>query len=249
MQIGTNSGGMHGSRDPEYLHQLRVGMRRLRSALQAFAPLFEDDKPLKRALRRLASALGPARDWDVFLPTLEKLRVAPHVVRTARSRANAARHSALDCVASPEFRAFLFRSLRWLESEPWTDADATLAGFAPGRLEKIYRKTLRKVHLERPKPRHALRVRIKRLRYACEYFAPCFAEEAVEAWLGELRTLQDVLGALNDIVVARALLAEIGAAAPRSLGQREQRLILKLRATWERFERLAPYWRDSRPAG
>lgn len=249
MQIGTNAGGMRGSRDPEYLHQLRVGMRRLRSAIQAFAPLFTDDKPLKRALRRLAPALGPARDWDVFLPTLEKLRAAPGAVRSARSRANAARQTALECVASPDFRAFLFRSLRWLESEPWTDAGATLAGFAPGRLEKIYRKTLRKVDLERPKPRHALRVRIKRLRYACEYFAPCFAEEAVEAWLGELRTLQDVLGALNDIVVARALLEEIGAAAPRSLSRREQRLILKLRAAWERFGRLAPYWRDSRPAG
>jgi len=66
MQIGTNAGGMRGSRDPEYLHQLRVGMRRLRSAIQAFAPLFTDDKPLKRALRRLAPALGPARDFDVL---------------------------------------------------------------------------------------------------------------------------------------------------------------------------------------
>jgi len=58
-----------------------------------------------------------------------------------------------------------------------------------------------------------------------------------------------VLGALNDIVVARALLEDLGAAAPRSLAQREQRLMRKLRATWERFERLPPYWRDSRPGG
>ncbi|MFL6565038.1 MAG: CHAD domain-containing protein, partial [Burkholderiales bacterium] len=181
--------------------------------------------------------------------TLEKLEPAPAVVRTARSRAKAARRAALECVASPEFRAFLFRALRWLESEPWNGAGATLAAFAPGRLEKIYRKTLRKVDLERPKPRHALRVRIKRLRYACEYLAPGFAEEAVQAWLGALRTLQDVLGALNDIVVARALLEELGAAAPRSLERREQRLTRKLRATWERFERLAPYWRDPPPAG
>jgi triphosphatase len=249
MQIGTNAGGMLGSSDPEYLHQLRVGLRRLRSAIQAFAPLFKDDKPLKRALRRLMPALGPARDWDVFLPRLEKLRAAPAVVRTARSRAKAARRAALECVGSPEFRAFLFRSLRWLESEPWNGAGPTLAAFAPGRLEKIYRKTLRKVDLERPRPRHALRVRIKRLRYACEYFAPCFAREAVEAWLGPLRTLQDVLGALNDLVVARALLEDLGAAAPRSLAQREQRLTRRLRATWQRFERLPPYWRNPRPAG
>lgn len=248
-QIGTNAGGMLGSDDPEYLHQLRVGMRRLRSAIQAFAPLLKDDKPLRRALRRLGPALGPARDWDVFLPLMERLGLAPGVVRAARSRARSARDAALECVASPEFRAFLFRSLRWLESAPWTGSAAALAGFAPGRLEKIYRKTLREVDLERPKPRHALRVRIKRLRYASEYFAPCFAEKAVAPWLANLRTLQDVLGALNDIVVARALLDELDHAAPRSLAQREQRLIGKLRAAWERFARLSPYWRDPRRAG
>jgi triphosphatase len=248
MQIGTNAGRMRGSRDPEYLHQLRVGMRRLRSAIQAFAPLLEDDKPLRRAIRTLSPVLGRARDWDVFMPLLEKLSVLPRVVRAARSHGNAARRAALACVASPEFRAFLFRSLRWLESEPWTGTPAPLERFAADRLEKTYRKTLRRVDLERPKPRHALRVRIKRLRYACEYFAPCFPEEGVEAWLRELRTLQDVLGALNDIVVARALLDELDAAAPRSLVQREQRLIGKLRETWKRFEGQPPYWRGPPPA-
>jgi len=54
---------------------------------------------------------------------------------------------------------------------------------------------------------------------------------------------------LNDIVVGRALLEELGATAPRSLAQRERRLIRKLRATWERFERLPPYWRDPRRPG
>ena len=43
---------MLASRDPEYLHQLRVGMRRLRSALQAFAPILQGERPLKRTLQR-----------------------------------------------------------------------------------------------------------------------------------------------------------------------------------------------------
>jgi CHAD domain-containing protein len=243
MQVGTNAGGMRASRDPEYLHQLRVGMRRLRSAIQAFAPLLKDDKPLRRTLRRLSPVLGNARDWDVFMAMLESLPMAPAMLRAARSRRSAVRRAAQEAVGSPDFRAFLFRALRWLESAPCVDPGISLASFAPARLEKTYRKTVRKVDLERPKPRHALRVRIKRLRYACEYFAPCFAPEAVAPWLKELRGLQDVLGALNDIVVARSLLEEIDATAPRSLAQREQRLIRKLRATWERFARRPPYWR------
>lgn len=246
MQVGTNANGMLASRDPEYLHQLRVGLRRLRSAIQAFAPLLERDRPLKRALRRLLPELGSARDWDVVMPMLEKLDLAAPLLRGARARSRAARRDAIAAVASGGFRAFLFQSLRWLESEPWSDVDATLAGFAPQRLEKTHRRALRRVNLEHPKRRHELRVRIKRLRYACEFFAPCFPADAVEPYVKALRALQDVLGALNDIEVARTFLREIRAAAPRRLAQREERLIRKLRASWKHFEGQAPYWQ---PAG
>jgi triphosphatase len=242
-QAGTNAAGMPRSRDPEYLHQLRVGLRRLHSAIQAFAPVLEDEKPLKRALRRLMPALGTARDWDVCVQMLDKPGLAPQVLRLARSRRNAARRAAIACVASEEFRAFLFRSLRWLQHEPWLHVDATLASFAPQRLDKLHRRALRRVDLQRTRRRHKLRVHIKHLRYACEFFAPCFPPDAVEPYLKALRALQDRLGELNDIAVARSLLREMDAAAPASLARREANLIGKLRAAWESFERQPPCWR------
>jgi CHAD domain-containing protein len=218
-------------------------LRRLSSAIQAFAPVLEDERPLKRALRRLMPALGTARDWDVFVQMLDKPGLAPQVLRAARSGRNAVRRAAIACVASDEFRAFLFRSLRWLQLEPWLQVDATLASFAPQRLDKLHRRALRRVDFERTKRRHELRIRIKRLRYACEFFAPCFPQDSVEPYVKALRALQDILGQLNDIAVARSLLHEMGVVAPDRLARREPNLIGKLRAAWESFERQAPYWR------
>jgi inorganic triphosphatase YgiF len=243
MQAGTNASGMLRSRDPEYLHQLRVGLRRLRSVLQAFAPLLQGEKALKRALRRLTPILGQARDADVFAHTLESLDAGPTVLRAARAHRGRARRAAREAVRSAEFRAFLFQALRWLQREPWLESHAPLSDFAPQRLEKLHRKALRPMDLERPKRRHALRIRIKRLRYACEFFAPCFPSETVEPYAKALKGLQDLLGKLNDIAVARRLLRATQHAAPPGLARRERRLIEKLRKAWASFESETPYWR------
>jgi inorganic triphosphatase YgiF len=245
MQAGTNASCMLRSADAEYLHQLRVGLRRLRSALQAFAPVLDKERPLKRALHRLTPALGRARDADVFVGTLEKLGAAPPVLRAARSGRKSARRAAVGLVASAEFRGFLFQALRWLQSEPWRDVRMTLAELAPRRLEKMYRRVVRDVDVARPKGRHGLRIRIKRLRYGCEFFAPCFSAQAVQPYAKALRGLQDLLGELNDIVVARRLLRKMGAQVPPGLERREKRLTAKLRAAWESFEKQRPYWRPA----
>ena len=242
-QVGINAGRMRASCDPEYLHQLRVGLRRLRAAFQAFAPALEDEAPLERALRRLARQLGAARDWDVFVALVEPLDLPPRVLRRARARRGRERRTALACVTSPQFQAFLFSAMRWLESRPWTEVDATLAGFAARRLDKLRRKSLRKVNLERAKPRHALRIRIRRLRYAGESFAHCFPAHAVKPYLDALRALQDLLGRLNDIAVARRLLESMNAGIPPVLARRERRLIACARAAWARFEQARPFWR------
>jgi inorganic triphosphatase YgiF len=243
MQAGINAAGMLASRDPEYLHQLRVGLRRLRSALRAFAPLLDGAKPIRRALRRLVPALGTARDWDVFVETLEKADAAPRLLREARSTRSSKRRAALETVASAEFQAFLFRWLRWLHSQPWPESQPTLEHLAPGRLDRLHRKALAAFDWKTARRRHLLRIRIKRLRYACEFFAPCFPPGTVAPYLRQLATLQDVLGELNDISVARRLLRRMEAAAPPRLDLREKRLIVALRAAWQRFERQPRYWR------
>ena len=243
MQVGTNAAGLLGSRDPEYLHQMRVGMRRLRAVVHAFKPLLDSARRPKRAPRRLWPALGMARDWDVFVALMESLEAQPRMLRIARSKRDGARRAAVARVASAKFRSFLFRWLRWLESKPWSDGEATLADFARMRLEKLHRRSVRKVDLGRAKTRHELRVRIKRLRYACELFAPCFAQQASLRYLDSLRALQDLLGRLNDLAVARRLLESIDAAVPPALERREKRLIASVAPAWARFLEAAPFWR------
>jgi inorganic triphosphatase YgiF len=246
MQAGTNASGLLRSHDAEYLHQLRVGLRRLRSALRAFAPLLHGERPVKRALRRLTPLLGAARDADVLVSTLQSLGAAPAVLRAARAYRARMRRTARDLVRSHEFRQFLFRGMRWLQREPWSKAQMTLAAFAPQRLEKLHGKTLRGVDLRRAKRRHALRIRIKRLRYSCDFFVPCFPSEAAQRYAEALRGLQDLLGDLNDLAVARRLLAGLKAAPPPALARRESALIAKLEAAWASFAARTPYWR--RPA-
>ncbi len=246
VQAGTNGFAMaRSSGDPEYLHQLRVALRRLRSALRVFAPILQRVRPVKRGLRRLAPALGVARDWDVLVDNAPAYALPPRVLRAARARRNAARAAALEVLDSQHFGGLLFRSLRWLESEPWVGTDMTLAAFAPGRLEKLHASVLRHAGPASAKSRHRLRVRIKRLRYAGEFFAPAFPAQAVDAYLGPLRALQELIGELNDIAVARRLLRELGAAPGPRLARREQQLIGRLSRAWTRFERRSPYWRPA----
>jgi inorganic triphosphatase YgiF len=68
-QMQANEPGVLAGRQPEHLHQFRVGMRRLRSALSlaAIAVGREAVAPFAAELRALGAELNPARDWDVFM--------------------------------------------------------------------------------------------------------------------------------------------------------------------------------------
>jgi CHAD domain-containing protein len=112
-------------------------------------------------------------------------------------------------------------------------------------LESFYRKALkhaRRIDWHDEKRRHALRIRIRRLRYACEFFAPFFARAQYAVYLKRVKTLQDLLGELNDIAVARRLLKEMKAEPPEQLQRHEARLISALGPAWAAFERSRTFW-------
>jgi inorganic triphosphatase YgiF len=243
-QAGINAAAMPGSADAEYLHQLRVALRRLRAALRAFAPVVEGDKPLRKALRRLAPALGEARDRDVFVQTLEDAGAPAPLLRTARRERARARRAALAVVTSAQFRSFFFDALRWLESHPSAPA-LRLSQLAPVRLERLHAKVLADPHPATAKRRHKLRIRIKRLRYACEFFSSCFPSGPVNAYLRRLARLQDVLGELNDVEVARRLLKDMGTAPPDRLSSREQKLSRVLERMLRALRSAPPCWRQA----
>jgi triphosphatase len=233
-QVGANAPGVLEGSDPEYLHQMRVGLRRLRSLLRAFAEMLERTGGLERRLRGLMRALAAARDWDVILERLGPVAPAERAAAGRRAR---------EAVSSPEFNALLFEALRWIESRPFRRGDATLAGIGARALERLHRKACAHAGGRGAAARHALRIRVKRLRYAIEYFAPAFSASDIAPSLAALHQLQDLLGDLNDIAVARKRLAQAGIALPAAAAKRERRLIAGLPARWAAYERLPQYWR------
>jgi triphosphatase len=233
-QIEANARGFLLSDDPEFLHQLRVGVRRLRSALRAFRGTVgrKDAKRVIRRLRKVSPKLGAARDWDVLLARLEAGAAPPEVVRMARAKQAAARRAAR--------RAMMSKSIAAVPAEvralPLADAGATLAQFgaqALGRAREKLMRQARGVDWADAAERHAIRIRVKRLRYSCEFFAAAFPARRAAGTLAALKQLQELLGELNDISVGRRL---IGFEAD------EAALIKRLRAAWARFARQAPFW-------
>jgi len=250
-QAGANARGVIERSDPEYLHQLRVGLRRLRSVLRAFRPIIGKRNPALRRLRRLMPAFGAARDWDVFCEWLKDVPDSGELLARARARRSAARRKARQSAASPEFQVFLLRTLRWLHGAPWKrrarGIDGSLAAFGAQSLERLHRKAVKQasgIDWSDAAARHAVRIRVKRLRYACEFFASCFPRASARPYLKRLEILQDLLGELNDVAVARRLLQRLGGSGVvgRKLHERQNRLIRELQPAWAALEKGRSFW-------
>ena len=233
-QIEGNAEGLIAGIDPEWVHQMRIGARRLRSALALARGRAPDAAlaPVVAEIKWLARALGPARDLDVFaLETLPALRaataaspLAPALAALAQRvglRRRAARKAAREDVASSRFVRFLLAAGA-LGSDPLLGAQAgsaeALALAVPARehargvLKRRHRKLLaagRTLATASPAERHVARIAAKKLRYAAEFFAPLFPAKRGRTYRKALTRLQEVLGRLNDAAVAATLAREL----------------------------------------
>jgi inorganic triphosphatase YgiF len=254
-QMQANEDGMLDGRDPEYLHQLRVGLRRLRSCLDIVETAVGKKAvaPLVAELRWLGGALGPARDWDVFagesLARLAREFAATDglaaflacCARVRRERGEAAR----DAVRSQRYTAALLAlgegfahddlaGLRQLGATDgaapaeWPKLAAPVGDFAAVILDKRHRR-LRKRGEGVPdapaKERHRVRIDAKKLRYAAEFLAALYPPKRVRRYVAALEDLQDLLGALNDAAVAGRLVDEALAAGPEPVEPRLEGLV------------------------
>jgi CHAD domain-containing protein len=208
--------------DPEYLHQMRVALRRLRSVFSTFTPLFPSPvlAPPIVETRWLARILGAARDWDVFatetLPPVKR-RYAAHAGLDTLARATARKRAAANArarhaVASVRGQGLLLALGAWTSAETWLEAlDAGQRARLAQPADEFARETLNTA-LKRVRKRgrnfaklaphdlHRLRISTKKLRYATEFFAPLFDEKAAGDYRAALARLQDALGAYNDAV-------------------------------------------------
>ena len=228
-QFEANEPGVTNPRNSEFLHQARIAMRRMRSALR-LAPPPEDAVAFFRSeLGWLSGCLGEARDWDVLLndtlPPIARAYAAPaaadpdakaqmtRLVNAARRRRAQARGNVRLALQSARRDALVAALESWLAAAPAAaPALFTLREYATGELRKRHKRLLRDAALlmERtPEERHRIRINAKRLRYAAEFFGSLFAGKAAKRYLRELVGLQDALGALNDAATATRLLADL----------------------------------------
>ena len=206
---------------PECLHDMRVATRRLRAALRVFRQSLPARRvqALRRDLQWLGDALGRVRDLDVYLIRLERdaREVAPSLapaldfhrdqLLAERVKARAAMMRALD---SRRYARFIERFQRFLSAGPPKYPGAPRAAervtiaarrIMRARLKRVLRDG-RLIGPDSPDAElHRLRIRCKRLRYACEFFSDLCGKAASE-FAARVEGLQDVLGAHQDAVVA-----------------------------------------------
>lgn len=229
----NEAGAVHGG-DPEYVHQARVAIRRLRSAFRLFAPVLGPDFIAVYSPRwqDVAKALGDARDWDVFLnetlPPLEEafpghagLAQLRRHAEVAQGRAQATARAAL---TGEEYSRLLlaFGAALFRVEPPTIEADnkavrRDLRKFARRRLQKratAVEKLMNGNEKLDAEHRHLLRIAFKKLRYAIEFFAPLLPRKSLAAYQASLNTIQDLLGELNDQATALRLINDAGHDGP-----------------------------------
>lgn len=226
-QVSANQPVAERGRDPEGVHQMRVGLRRLRSALRLFRGQLpvRETQALVEELRWLAGLLGAARDLDVFqgelLGPLAKNRPGDRGLAALHEAAEGARREAYTALrrelASPRYAALVLRLGRFVDGGSFRRRGASeLARPARPLVRRLLRHRaarLRQLGARlgelSPQELHRLRIRSKRLRYAIELLAPLFGGAAPDRAARRLAELQDVLGHLNDQATAEQLVARL----------------------------------------
>jgi triphosphatase len=261
--------------DPEGVHQMRVALRRLRTTCALFrrdipSPAFQ---AVNTEARWLMQQLGLARDWDVFAETtVNRLATAaPGIdldgLREAVEQQRKSSYAALQGVlADVRCGRFLLSLGHLVERRGWrneidSEALAVLSQPMPALadeiLTRLHRKALRRgAHFRQLNTgaQHDLRIDLKKLRYAAEFFSPLYATQAsAKRYVSRLARLQTSLGQARDIASTRSLLdairqddqpaLQLAIGAVAGWQARDRIAVAKtLRRRWRRFKATQAFW-------
>lgn len=256
--------------DVEGVHQMRIALRRLRSALNVFASVASKQSSAKivEDLRWIAGVLGHARDLDVFVtqtlpPLMQQLQDQPGLI-LLNEKADYARLQAYaevrEALTSQRYQRLILMLGDWLENERWREnknTESKLFDVAQAMLKKRYkqlRRHGRRLAHAHPEERHATRIAAKKLRYAAEFFAGLYPAAKSGKFLKTLTGLQDNLGVMNDIVVTEHIIDCLIDEYPQLASGGTQHLFTGWNAyqailyeqdlgrTWHSFARQKPFW-------
>ena len=255
--IRAHEAGARAGRSPKHLHEMRVAVRRLRAARRTSRELFDPagvDR-LRDELDWLGGGLGRLRDLDVLYkylrPRLAALEGSEHragqgVLRRLsadRARARAALNEALD---GPRYPGLLEQLETFLSHPPASASDVSLPDVAATEWKRL-RKAVQKLP-GRPSADelHAVRIKVKRARYAAE-LARATTGERGKRFILQAKKLQDILGDLQDAVVIEQYLndaidrTEPAQALGKDLVKRQRKRRKKARAAffeeWPKLKR------------
>ena len=253
--------------DPEALHQIRIALTHLRTAIRFFSPMVDDALRPKvwAELKWLNSQLGMVRDLDVAIErviaeTGAELAAIAELQHWDEKRAES--HRLLTrALQSARYRRLVEQTSSWIESGPWSTRRSKvairlrrcpLADHAMAQLTEWERtllkkaKKLRKLDVEK---RHKLRILNKRLTYSIESLEDLFTDKSLKkqrSILKQLRRAQKSLGQLNDDARGQTLAASLNEAAPeagiRFLDRKREKKLLRTASTaYGKLDKAKPF--------
>ncbi|WP_456748771.1 CHAD domain-containing protein [Bradyrhizobium sp. USDA 4354] len=253
--------------DPDALHQIRIALTHLRTAIRFFAPMVDDAlRPNVWAeLKWLNGQLGMVRDLDVAIERVvaesgDELAVVAELQHWDEKRAESHRLLAR-ALQSARYRRLVEQTSTWIDSGPWSTRRSkeairlrrrTLADHATERLtewETTLLKKARKLKRLDVEKRHKLRLLNKRLTYSIESLADLFADGAAtkqKSILKQLRKAQRSLGQLNDDARGQALAASLNGAGlnagKRFLDRKRQKKLLRTASVaYRKLDKAKPF--------
>lgn len=238
-------------RDPHALHQARVAVRRLRTAFSLFRPAILQGslEPLRKELRDLIDPFGTARNLDVFLD-----HHADELGWRDRWKLTSARNDSYDQVIamlkSSRSRDTILDLVEWAASDGWRKdaASIPIGKFAADRLDaswqKVKRSGARLGDLEQ-RQLHRLRINIKKLRYAVEFFGPLHARKRVRRFSSSLEAMQDCLGLIHDDMVGQQIVADYALAEVRQTDAVDRsRQLQAMEKGFGKLRRVGRFWNN-----
>jgi len=272
-QILGNWDALAVSDDPEVPHQLRIGLRRMRTALKIFrsATDIDDLRPLSVRARDMGRIVGELRNADVIVddivvPAIDDLGMKKRhaalleFLQQERLRQRVAVRQAL---AGADWTFFKLNCMLFDHAVDRALRDQAMPGdvmaLAAGALDRAWRSVRKKGRgfaRHKISERHELRKELKELRYTCDPFLPLYADTTAKKFLRDLRRLQDVFGYLNDVAMAEQLAATIAAEQPERKdlrksvsnickwhGERARVAMKKADARWRKLVDDPKFWR------
>ncbi len=249
------------TQNPAALHQMRVGLRRLRAALSLFGKQLLTDpesEAIKDDLRWAGQAMGQARDLDVLLERIGSSQTEfdkSQIGKVERSRGEAYREM-LETLESRRFMDVLLKTAAWIEAGAWTDAperqqarERRARDFGSAELARRFkriRKNGKGLRKRSEEERHELRIRIKKLRYGTEFFASLFpspkASKRRKKLADILEELQERLGELHDLAVGNSLVPSLVETSPKWAKRRREKLLDKSKSAVKSLSKVNPFW-------